>query len=594
MLGDRATNDNMDTALKLSTFTDADGIDNIEESFVNGFPFNSNTTTITTTTDARGGIRMSTRQKTETPKMKEYRLQLLERDFLEAQRACTKQTRIVQSLLEEKTTIPVLQQERGKLETRMEDLMNAHEENLAALESEAKRLEQREHYERLDYVNQSILRSLSHRISDLELQRDDGISVYSKHSSHRKKSRRSDGSKVSATSSSSALRKAEMVAKAARLGAELKFHDIESQKTATLKKQEDEIRKLRMIKELTATEAELVHKVEEEQYGVPNDIEETHLPKDSCADDQLERYLLSQMDSILQTPTSSPLSVPNDSITAPASGVKAETNTTFAYGPDPPKPRVSAQEGKPYGSQSPCVPPFILSQPPAKPIPDSKLAAPASDCSHAPSSAGEELVQRLANLLAQRQDRESLPRPEPLVFKGNPLEYPIWIKSFETFIERKTSDPSERLYYLGRYTAGEAKEAVSGLLTLDNGDAYQKARKILTSRFGNQFMVADAFRKKVNDWPKIAPNDGHALRKFSDFLEHCNTAMNTIRYLNVLDDPDENQKILKKLPNYLVARWSRIVDGWIADEELDEDKTEETSGITKNSAKIGYPPFSEF
>ena len=129
------------------------------------------------------------------------------------------------------------------------------------------------------------------------------------------------------------------------------------------------------------------------------------------------------------------------------------------------------------------------------------------------------------------------------MFKGNPLEYPIWIKSFETFIERKTKDPSERLYYLGRYTAGEAKEAVSGLLTLDNGDAYQKAKKILTSRFGNQFMVADAFRKKINDWPKIVPNDGQGLRKFSDFLEHCNTAMNTIHYLNVLNDPDENQKI---------------------------------------------------
>ena len=200
----------------------------------------------------------------------------------------------------------------------------------------------------------------------------------------------------------------------------------------------------------------------------------------------------------------------------------------------------------------------------------------------------------MADLLTQRQDRESLPRPEPLVFKGNPLEYPIWIKSFETFIERKTKDPSERLYYLGRYTAGEAKEAVSGLLTLDNGDAYQKAKNILTSRFGNQFMVADAFRKKINDWPKIVPNDGQGLRKFSDFLEHCNTAMNTIHYLNVLNDPDENQKILKKLPNYLVARWSRVVDRWVAEEELDEEQSEETLQTAKNRAKVGYPPFSEF
>ena len=52
---------------------------------------------------------------------------------------------------------------------------------------------------------------------------------------------------------------------AARLGAELRFHYIESQKTVTLKKQEDEVGKLQMMKELAAIQAELeaVNKVEE-------------------------------------------------------------------------------------------------------------------------------------------------------------------------------------------------------------------------------------------------------------------------------------------------------------------------------------------
>ena len=48
-----------------------------------------------------------------------------------------------------------------------------------------------------------------------------------------------------------------MAAKAARLQAELKFHDVESLKTAPLKKQEDEIKKLQMVKELTSTHAEM-------------------------------------------------------------------------------------------------------------------------------------------------------------------------------------------------------------------------------------------------------------------------------------------------------------------------------------------------
>ena len=84
------------------------------------------------------------------------------------------------------------------------------------------------------------------------------------------------------------------------------------------------------------------------------------------------------------------------------------------------------------------------------------------------------------------------------------------MKSFETFIERKTKDASERLYYLGKYTTGAAKEAISGLLSLDNVDAYDKAKKILTNHFGNPFTVADAFRKRINSWPKIQPNDGQS------------------------------------------------------------------------------------
>ena len=153
-------------------------------------------------------------------------------------------------------------------------------------------------------------------------------------------------------------------------------------------------------------------------------------------------------------------------------------------------------------------------------------------------------MQRLADWLTQGQDRDSLPRPQPEVFTGNPLRYPNWVKSFETFIERKTKDPSERLYYLGKYTTGATKEAVSGLLSLDNVDAYNKAKKIVRNRFENPFTVADAFCKRLNSWPKIQPHDGQSLRKFSDFLEHCNTAMKTIQHLNVLNDPGESQKII--------------------------------------------------
>lgn len=135
--------------------------------------------------------------------------------------------------------------------------------------------------------------------------------------------------------------------------------------------------------------------------------------------------------------------------------------------------------------------------------------------------------------------------------------------------------PAERLYYLGRYTKGEAKEAIEGLMSLDTSQAYANAKMMLQTRFGNTFSISNAYRRKVNDWPKIPNADGQGLRKFSDFLENCKAAMRELKYLSILDDPEENHKMLRKLPSYLVSRWGRIVDQSLNTEE-------------------GYPPFSEF
>ena len=48
-----------------------------------------------------------------------------------------------------------------------------------------------------------------------------------------------------------------MMVKAARLKTELKFHEIERERSADLKKHEDELKKLQMMKEIAATQAEI-------------------------------------------------------------------------------------------------------------------------------------------------------------------------------------------------------------------------------------------------------------------------------------------------------------------------------------------------
>ena len=86
-----------------------------------------------------------------------------------------------------------------------------------------------------------------------------------------------------------------MAAKAARLEADLNFHNLKVKKPASLKKQEDEFKKLLMQKELAATQAELkaINKLEEELNGEFKFLDEEALLEDNCSSDHLERHLRS-------------------------------------------------------------------------------------------------------------------------------------------------------------------------------------------------------------------------------------------------------------------------------------------------------------
>ena len=100
---------------------------------------------------------------------------------------------------------------------------------------------------------------------------------------------------------------------------------------------------------------------------------------------------------------------------------------------------------------------------------------------------------------------------------------------------------------------------MSGYFLLQSEFAYEEARALLEERYGNQFIVTDAFRNKLDAWPQIPPRDGNSLRRFSDFLRQCKVAITQIPELEVLNDSRENKKLLQKLPDWVVNRWSRIV-----------------------------------
>lgn len=86
-----------------------------------------------------------------------------------------------------------------------------------------------------------------------------------------------------------------------------------------------------------------------------------------------------------------------------------------------------------------------------------------------------------------------LPTPEPPIFSGDPLKYGAWKRSFETLISSKSIPPQECIHYLDKYISGEARESIEGVFMIGSPQAYADAFKILDKRFGDSFVVGNAF-----------------------------------------------------------------------------------------------------
>ncbi|XP_077865956.1 uncharacterized protein LOC144353261 [Saccoglossus kowalevskii] len=172
---------------------------------------------------------------------------------------------------------------------------------------------------------------------------------------------------------------------------------------------------------------------------------------------------------------------------------------------------------------------------------------------HLPSS---ELT---AEIFARTIAMSRLPTPEPQVFTGDPLQYPDWISSFTTLIGSRGIPQGEKIHYLKRYLGGQAREAVSGFFLLQSQNAFEEAKCVLEKRFGNPFVIAEAFRSKLDLWQKIQTRDKTGLRRYADLLQQCVVAATEIRELHILDDMRENRRLVSKLPELLGHRWNRLI-----------------------------------
>jgi hypothetical protein len=168
-------------------------------------------------------------------------------------------------------------------------------------------------------------------------------------------------------------------------------------------------------------------------------------------------------------------------------------------------------------------------------------------------------INELVKSFCQLVNINRLPLPEPGIFTGDPLDYPSWKNSFSTLIESRNIAPAERIHYLKRYLGGKAKQCVESFLLMPTTDSYNEALSLIDKRFGDDFSIAQAFKRKIDAWPKISGRDYSGLRNFSDFLRQCEVAYRHNASLRILDDDLQNRAMLLKLPDWIVSRWAREV-----------------------------------
>ncbi|MEL7308794.1 MAG: DUF1759 domain-containing protein, partial [Pseudomonadota bacterium] len=187
--------------------------------------------------------------------------------------------------------------------------------------------------------------------------------------------------------------------------------------------------------------------------------------------------------------------------------------------------------------------------------------------------------------LKESQDKMMLPQRTMECFDGSDItKFKAFIQSFRHLIEEKTTNDSDRLYYLEQYTRSLPQELVRSCCHMHPSRGYPTAMKLLHEKYDNDFNIASAFIDKIEAWPNIKPEDGQGLEKFNVLLISCLNYAKDIKALEQLNSPKEMLAILSKLPYKLREKWRSHV--LYLQEQSEKVTFEKLVQFIKREAKI--------
>lgn len=169
-----------------------------------------------------------------------------------------------------------------------------------------------------------------------------------------------------------------------------------------------------------------------------------------------------------------------------------------------------------------------------------------------PPNQGNDSLRHLVDLI-------SLPKPNLMTFAGVPLLYHVFMRSFDTCIDSANITDALKLNHLTTLCEGQARNVIASCALMEPTAGYVRARKLLRERFGNPYVISEAWIKKITEGPPVKPNNVDSLQHFTDDVRECVATLTAMDLLNEVDSRSRMAKLVNRLPQYLIHRWRKLV-----------------------------------
>ena len=146
------------------------------------------------------------------------------------------------------------------------------------------------------------------------------------------------------------------------------------------------------------------------------------------------------------------------------------------------------------------------------------------------------------------------PKVDLPTFKGDPMQYHIFMRAFDDNVERVISDPSSKLARLVQLCTGEAARVIQGCTLMHPERGYVRARQLPKDRYGDEFVIAELWGQCL-----LNTNTRMSLREFADELRAGYESLDALDALDELQTQGNLSEIIKKLPAYLQNKWRDVV-----------------------------------